>query len=419
MTELELAKRLGVSLAIGLLIGIERGWKGRGLEEGMRVAGFRTFGLIGVLGGLWAVLAAVMGNGLLGLALLGFSILVTASYVVSIRCDQADFGITTEVAALLTFALGALAGSGYMKVASSSAVIIVFLLGLKPKLHRWLSSLTLEELEAAGKLLLISIVLLPILPNRGYGPWHSLNPYIIWWMVVLVAGISFVGYFAIKIAGPRQGILLTSIFGGLASSTALTWSLARLSTESKRLQSLMAAGIVAASATMFPRALIVLAAVNQQLVKDLVVPMGAMSVAGYLGALWLWTSSHKVAKEDSFGLANPFELHTALRFGAFLAAVMLLANGLEEYCGDLGIYILSAVSGISDVDAIILSLARMSTEGLSPEVATRGILLATVVNTLVKGGIACLVGGARMFLQVTLTLVLVTVTGGVAYILIP
>ncbi len=419
MTEMELAKRLGVSLALGLLIGIERGWKERTLEEGMRVAGFRTFGLIGLLGGLWAVLSDVVGQTILGFALLGFSILVAASYVISTYRDAGDFGITTEVASLVTFALGALAGSGHIGIASSGAVIIVVILGLKPALHRWLSTLKAHELEAAAKLLLISIVLLPILPNKGYGPWNSLNPYVIWWMVVLVAGISFIGYFAIKIAGPRIGILLTSVFGGLSSSTALTWSLSRFSRRNPVHQPLMAAGIIAACATMFPRMLLEIAVVNRPLLKELILPVGIMTGAGYLGAVWLWLFCKETKKGGDFKLSNPFELQPALRFGGFLAVVMLLANGLKAWYGEKGIYILCAISGVSDVDAIILSLSRMASQDLSPEVAVRGILLAAGINTITKGLIAAFVGGARMFVQVTLILTAVTVLGGLAYYFIP
>ncbi|MCW8928485.1 MAG: MgtC/SapB family protein, partial [Gammaproteobacteria bacterium] len=216
---MELFERLAVALAIGLLIGIERGWHEREAGEGRRIAGLRTFGIIGLLGAVSGLLADELGELLLAATFIAFAALVIAAHVLESREDR-DFGMTTPVAALLTFTLGTLAALGYTAVAGATAVVTATLLGLKPLLHRWIEQMEQRELYAIFKMLMISVVLLPILPNQGYGPWQALNPYEIWWMVVLIAGISFAGYFAVKIAGSRRGLVITGLFGGLASSTA-------------------------------------------------------------------------------------------------------------------------------------------------------------------------------------------------------
>lgn len=183
---------LGIALAIGLLIGMERGWKSRGLEEGQRIAGIRTFGLIGLAGGTSALLARELGWPVVAAGLISTAGLMIVAYGLK-RQEGEDMGITTNVAAVLAFLLGALAVEGDHSLAAAAAVVTALLLGFKPVLHHWLQRLQPEELYATLKLLLISVVLLPILPDRGFGPWEALNPYRIWLMVVMITGISFAG----------------------------------------------------------------------------------------------------------------------------------------------------------------------------------------------------------------------------------
>ena len=173
---------LGLALALGLLIGLERGWKERTAAEGSRIAGIRTFGLIGLLGGLWEILARGVSEILLGFAFLAFALLMVISHVAEAR-ESKDYGITTLIAALITFVLGALSVRGHHTVAGASAVVTTIFLSLKPLLHSWLQNIEANELTAALKLLLLSAVILPVLPNQGYGPWQALNPYELWWPV--------------------------------------------------------------------------------------------------------------------------------------------------------------------------------------------------------------------------------------------
>lgn len=402
---------LSVALAIGLLIGVERGWKEREAEEGERIAGVRTYGLIGLLGGVTSLLAAEYGVIFLGLAFLGVTGALTTVYVVNLHTADDDAGITSLVTGLLTFVFGALSGMGEVAVAAAFAVVTVLLLSYKPRLHYWVSALEAEELHAGIKLLLISVVLLPILPNEGFGPWQALNPYEIWWMVVLVAAISFTGYFAIKIAGTRRGAVFTGLFGGLASSTALTLHFSRMSRGEDGRAPMLATGILLACGTMFPRMLLIAVVLNASLFKPLIVPAVIMALLIYLPTVIYWrTQSNDQAGSES-PFKNPLELKTALSFGLLLALVMLFGRALKSWFGEAGVLALAAASGVADVDAITLSLGRMSQDELPLKIASTGIVIAAAVNSVVKGGMATFIGGRAVGMRVGIPLVSSSVIG--------
>jgi len=407
---------LGIALAVGLMIGIERGWQERRAEEGSRVAGIRTFGLIGLLGGLWALLADDLGELLLGLAFLALSLVLILAYRQGQK-EGRDVGITTVIAALVTFALGAFAVRGNASLAAAGAVTTTVLLSLKPTLHRWLRRLEAREFYAALKLLLISVVLLPVLPNQGYGPWGVLNPYHIWWMVVLIAALSFAGYIAMKAVGTERGILFTGLLGGLASSTATTLTFARMARHSSQLGQVLAAGTLVASATMFPRVLVEVAVINPQLLPVLVPPLGLMTLVTIAYGLWLWHRHRSQPATGRLPLHNPLELMSALQFGLLLSFILVLAEAFRAWLGEPGIYLLALVSGIGDVDAITLSMARMSTIDLPQAVAARAILIATLTNTLTKGLLVVSIGGREMGRSFVPGLLLVLAAGG-AFLLI-
>lgn len=394
---------LGVALAIGLLIGLERGWRARKAKEGERIAGVRTFGLIALLGGVSALLGQHLGPLVTVLALIGLAAALTAAYVVNLR-DEDDASITSLVAGLLTFVYGALAVSGEMVIAAASAVVTTLLLSCKPVLHRWVNALTAEELHAVIQLLLISVVLLPILPDRGYGPWQVLNPYVIWWMVVLIAAISFVGYFGIRIGGARKGIAFTGLFAGLASSTAVTLHFSRLARKDRGSTALLATGILLACGTMFPRMLLIASMLNTALFEPLLVPVTVMALIVYTPALFYYNSLSARSSDVGAALKNPLELKPALVFGGLLVFVLLLGKVLQDAFGDKGVLFLAAASGIADVDAITLSLSRMAADDLAVNVASMGVVVAAAANSLIKGSIAAIIGGRRMAARVGLPL---------------
>ncbi|MEX2615257.1 MAG: MgtC/SapB family protein [Alphaproteobacteria bacterium] len=404
---------LGISLAIGLLIGLERGWDNRDIEEGQRVAGLRTYGIIGLLGGGAGLAGGDDGDLLPGLGIVAVALLFAVAYFRRTQ-ESADIGATSIFAGLLTFVLGALVPLGYEAPAVAAAVVTTMLLGFKPTLHDWVSRLEEHELHATLKFLLISVALLPVLPNQTIGPLDAFNPYETWWMVVLIAGLSYVGYFAIKIGGARHGALLTGIFGGLASSTAVTLSLSRLAPENAGQENALASGILAAGATMYPRILIIASALNPALVLPLLLPLAIMTVGTYMAAGLAWWLARKTESDAQPTIRNPFRLKEAIGFGLLLVVVLALSQLLIDTLGHSGVYFLAAVSGLANVDAITLSLGRMTLNELPVPVFTLGVLIAATANGAAKAAISGIRGGMALGWRVSAGL-LIPLAAGMAW----
>jgi uncharacterized membrane protein (DUF4010 family) len=403
MTTVELFARLGLALAIGLLMGAERGWRDRELPEQLRGAGIRTFGMIGLAGGVAGALAVTLGGLVLAGAVLALTGLVISSRITRPAADT-DTGFTTEVAELTAFCLGALAASGHMAAAAAAGVVATALLNAKETLHSWLSHVERLEMRAAIRLLLISVVMLPVLPDHGYGPGNALNPFRLWLMVVMVAGISFIGYFAIKIAGPRIGSLLTGVFGGLASSTALTLSFARMGRDDRSMHKVLAAGVAVANATMFLRLWVIILAVDRPMAMAELPPLAAMMAAGLIMTALLWRDHADAGKPGATGLTNPFELGVAIKFAILLAAVVIASRLLQSWAGSTGLYVLGAVAGLADVDAISLSMAEMAGHSVTLPVAAMTSLIAVFVNTAVHAAMVVVLCGGTMARRVILAI---------------
>lgn len=407
-----------VALLLGAIVGTQRGWVARNNVEGSRVAGIRTFSLVGLYGGLSAILAAHYSPLLLGFALLALVVLASIAFVLKQRKSQ-DISITGVVSLLVTFVLGSLAVSGEPVLAAAAAVITAVVLDNKKELHEALQKLQEYELDAALRLMLISIVMLPLLPNQSYGPWQALNPYEIWWMVVLIASISFLGYFAIKIGGAKRGVLFTSVFAGFSSSTALTLQFSNLSRDQPTISPLLASGILLCCGTMFPRLLIVASLINTELTPILWPVIVVMMIGLYIPAWFIWRSTDVDFNEDqSANHKNPLALQSALWFGFILAIIMLLAHALSDWFGQAGTLALSAVSGITDVDAITLALGRQSTHSLDAYTAAMGIIIAASVNTLVKMGMVISIGDRGLWVRVAPAMVLSVVAGAVTLLIL-
>lgn len=410
LIELQDFKLLAVALAIGLLIGLERGWNMRTQADGMRVAGFRTYGLLSLLGGLSVLLARQSGQALMGFAFVAVTLVLLVAYRGSLKRFE-NYSITGTIASLTTFSLGALTVFGHAMLAVATAVVMTSLLGFKPLLHGWINRLDQAEIYATLKLLLISVVILPVLPDRYYGPLDAFNPYHIWWMVVLIAAISYLGYFAIKIVGNRHGPLLTGICGGLVSSTIVTIDLSRLAKENPQMHNALAAGILMACATMFARVLLVTSILNVTLFQNLLPALSTMGCVTYLVAFMLWRKIGDLRPEQEIKLQNPFQLGMALKFGALLLVVMLLSKFLKLYFGDMGTYFLAAVSGISDVDAITLSMANLSKTSQELNVASYAIMIAVLMNTAFKSILVWVVGNRWLAVRVGGTSVVAVLFG--------
>ena len=397
---------LAVALLLGAIVGLERGWDAREQKSGERIAGIRTFSLVGLLGGLAAVLAAeitVWAFPVLLLSVVAMGLVAYSERLEHIR----NFSITGLVGMLLTFCFGAVAVAVDPVIATAAAVITAIILDNKEEIHGWVQKLQAHELDAALKLLLISVVMLPLLPNERMGPGGALNPREIWWMVVMIASISFVGYFAIRVAGARKGILFTSLFAGLSSSTALTLHFARQSRSNEGFSPQFAAGILIACGTMFPRILVYCLVINAALLPSLIWPVLVMTILLYGPALYIWQKNSKQLQVSQPSLSqNPLDLSSALVFGLLLTAILLLGEFLKNAFGDAGIFALAATSGVADVDAITLSLTRMSNNGLAMDTAVLGIVIAAAVNNLVKSGIAWSIGNRQTGLLVAGPMVL-------------
>ncbi len=408
---------LGVALLAGLIIGVERSWQSRSRSSGEVMLGIRTVGLIGFLGGLSGLLFETVGPAVVAVSIAVVGSLLVANHILSTFRSEQEMGATTEVASMIAFVLGIVSVLVDVRITAAGAVLTVAILGFKTRIHQWVNQISEDEMLASLKLLLITLVVLPLLPNEGYGPWGTLNPYELWWMVVLIAGISYLGYVGVRIFGAKLGVGATGILGGLASSTAATLSFSRMARTHKSLQTLLAAGVVISCATMFPRIFLEVGVVNANLLPGLIWPVGLMTVTGYAGAFWLWYSVKQPSFQGDNIVKNPFELSPALKFGLLLALIMMLTRAMEFWFGGAGIYAASAISGVSDVDAITLSLSRMARDGLESNIARNGIIIAAIINTMTKAGMAVILGRGKMGLKTAIVLGLSVLMGAAGVVI--
>jgi uncharacterized membrane protein (DUF4010 family) len=417
MNDTPLLFRLAVALAIGLLIGLERGWKQREEAEGERTAGLRTYTLIALLGALSAILTNYTNAVFLALAFLGFSLAFSAFSWLEAKAEE-NFSVTGVVAGLLTFSLGAYAVLGDLEIAVAAGVLVTLILALKQPLHSWLRRLTWLEIRSALILLAMTFLALPLLPNRTVDPWDSINPAEIWLLAIIIAALSFIGYMAVKIMGSQAGVALAALAGGLASSTATTVTLARMAREHPTAGPLLAGGILLAGAVMVVRVLIVASALNNALLMPLAGPLGAAGLVLIAVSGVLFVRYGRGSEEHpQLVMKSPFDLGTALKLAGLIAVISLFAKVISTSAGDVGITILAALSGIADVDAITLSLARLANGGITVATAALGIGIAAAVNTAVKAGMTLSLGGAQAGWIVSAASAAAIAAGGVAFAL--
>ncbi|MDX8396900.1 MAG: MgtC/SapB family protein [Mariprofundaceae bacterium] len=374
------------ALSIGLLIGLEREFGQRkinGLAKHYEAAGIRTFTTVALLGNLSTWLPLPLGLWMPALAIIFISIMAILSYQ---RTNHDDSGFTSEIALVISCILGSLTGFGFTTEASMIAVITISLLHFKKWLHHFSHNLSKIDIRQSLLFLIITVIILPILPNQSYGPYEAFNPYRIWLMVVLISGIGFAAYAAIKILGSRAGLLLTGLLGGLASSTAVTLAMGRLSQSSTQLQAPCTLATLLACGTMFPRVLLLTFLFNPKL-SELLAP-AILAIVGFslFITMILWYKSRQKPTQEGLysPKKNPLSLRIALVFAAFYSLVVLLSHiGLAHF-GQSGLLVVAALSGLSDVDAITLSLAEMTQSEEFLHLAAQGILLACAANSLIK-----------------------------------
>lgn len=378
------------SLAIGLLIGMERE------RTPSAKAGLRTFALAALFGTLCAMLGELSGGSwLVAVGLLAVAVGIVAAY--ARQPDPNDPGTTTVVALLVCYALGALIWYGETRLAVMISVGVTTLLYFKTELRGLTTRITQRDWISMLQFAVLSVVILPVLPDREFGPYNALNPYQIWLMVVLIAGISLAGYAALRFVGARHGAQVIGIFGGLVSSTATTMVFARNARQSDSLVPTATVVILLANLTMLVRVAVLCAVLSPRLALTIAMTIGCGLLAGLSYTLWRWLRFANQGELPMPEVRNPTELRAALTFGAVYALVLLAAAWLSDLAGPQGLYAVALVSGLTDVDAITLSTLRLNAmETLADDTALTAISLAICANLLFKSGLMMVVGGKSL-----------------------
>ncbi len=407
--DLATLQQFGLALLIGALVGVER--EKRLQEDGTPGAqGLRTFILVAETGAVAAWISNALGTPwLLVAGLVAVAAAVVAGYAAENRRSPGSpdsLGMTTEGAVFVVYLLGALTTLGQEALAVILAIATATVLAYKQPLHRLIDRLGWHDVFAGLRLLIATFIVLPFLPNRPVDPWGALNPYSLWKLVLLISSLSLIGYVATRWLGAARGTAVTGLAGGLASSTAVTLSFSRRSREQAGGAPPLAlvGGILIAWGVMFVRVVVEVAVVNRDLVMDVAVPFGAMGVAcAALAALYFrrGTAPRDAGKPgENAGapevpLSNPFSLTSAVKFAAFFALVLLVVKVAQAYLPGRGLYAIAALAGLTDVDAITLSMAQYAkTE--SKEVATGAIVIAALANTLTKCGLILTLGAKEL-----------------------
>lgn len=387
---LDILPDLLISLGVGLLIGLERE------RNPASRAGLRTFGLVGAFGAVCALIAARLDSPwIIAAGLLIVGAMMIAAY--RMHPDEVDPGTTSVIALLLCFGYGTLIMLGYREPAVIMAILTTLLLYFKPELQSLSRKMTRADLNSILQFAVLSLVILPVLPNEDMGPYAALNPAQIWWMVVLISGVSLCGYAALRLFGQQRGGPLLGLFGGLASSTATTLIFSRHTHSEARLAPLALVVILIAN-MIVPLRLGVLAAVVQPAVLPTVLPvLGGGLVVGAIICFVAWRRLGDADGLPELQLRNPTELRTAITFGLVYGVVLLCSAALSEIAGAAGLYVVALISGLTDVDAITLSsLHLFGQQKLAANEVATAILIAMLANLAFKLGIIAVVGGRTL-----------------------
>lgn len=392
----DLIRRLAIALAIGLLVGAERHWRERDEVAGRRTAGVRTFALVGLTGGILAALAMPLGP-IGGAVLIGAGLLALMAAILPFALREADaeghFSATGQVAAVATYALGALAVMGEAGAAGAAAVAMTAVLAARESLHGLLARVTWVELRSAILLLSMTLVALPLVPDAPI-PWLAgVNPHQVWQLAILLAGISFLGYLGLKLGGEGRGLLLAGAAGGLVSSTAVTLSNAAASAKGGAARPLAAAALVAGAVSCLRTvvlALLVAPGTAAALWPALVAAAAGM---GAVAAILVWHRGG--APEAAASPGNPFEIGPVLRMALLLAGVGALARLGSEQLGGAAVLVIAAVTGLTDVDAITLSVPLLAPATITTSLAAQAVAVAVASNIIAKAAYGVALGNAR------------------------
>lgn len=418
--DLDTVRDFATALLIGTLLGIERE-RHKQRDGDVSVGGLRTFILFAVLGAIGGWLAKLLDfPWILVAVVLATLVAVVASYVLAARVNPDALGLTTELAAIAICLLGAMVMLGHRAIAVAITIAIAAALAYKQPLHGLVSRLDAEDVYAGVRLLAATFIVLPLLPDRTVDPWDALNPQQLWVLVLLISGLSLVGYVAVRLLGPDRGIPLTGLTGGLVSSTAVTLSFARQSREGAHARSALAfaCGILIAWGVMFLRVLVTVLIVNRALLPRLALPFLAMTTVAAVLAWLLYrrAAAAEGAAKGGIPLANPFSLTSAAKFAAFFAIVLLLVAIAQRHFSLQGIYFVAALAGTTDVDAITLSMTGYARGG-EIQVAVGAIVIAALSNTIVKALMVMVLGAPALRRPILIGAAAIVVAGLAATLL--
>ncbi len=387
-----------VALLLGGLVGVEREFK-KQREKKAFFGGVRTFTLISLFGALSGALSSKFGLPLVYISFFGLVLLIGISELL----ERAP-GLTSEISGLITYLIGLLSYTGNYQLAALLTISVLTVLSFKEQMHTFVKHLTLEDLYAFLKFAAVTVVIYPLLPDRSF---YGVNPREVWTMVVVISSIDFLGYILTKFAG-EKGVLIAGLIGGLVSSTAVTATFSPLARINPILTREYAAGIVGASAIMFPRMTVLAAIISPGFAKYLVIPSLIAFGFGVVYAYWLTKKTSK--RQAQVNVSNPFELSTAFKFGLFYAFILFVSREALKYFGNFGLYAVAALSGLSDVDPLTLSVSKLFASGAVALIpAVIAVLLSAFVNTLFKWFLTISMGTRELFRLVTPGFILLAV----------
>lgn len=390
MPDTELLRTLAASLAVGILIGIERGWRQRDANDGSRVSGLRTFGLLGLTGGIAGhvpdLLAAVIALAALSSLVLGYR---------SALAREGSLSVTNTMVGIVTFALGYMAVKGQVSEALAVAAVTTLLLTLRAQAHAMLKGMTAQEIDSIARFALVALVILPLLPDRNLGPYDAWNPRQIWMVVVVVLGLSFAGYVATRRLGSKKGIMITALCGSLVSSTAVTATYARRLRHKDGPEAPLIAGIALASLVMFVRVQLLSIALIPYAARSLALAMVPAFIVGGLTTLLAFHARNAEVSASEVKLGNPLDFGPALLLAGLVAVMAIPARWALEQFGNQGIIVVLGLTGMWDVDAAVLTLAGMPKDILDGTTAGLVLAIPVLANTAFKGFLALGFAGPR------------------------
>ncbi|NEW80240.1 MAG: MgtC/SapB family protein [Gelidibacter sp.] len=405
-----------VTVGIGFVLGLEREFS-QYSEKEKNFAGLRTFTIVALLGFLTAYFGIALSYWIFIAGFLGVVAIVAISYWVT--SNRGDIGSTTEFAVIFTFLLGSLVLVGNINISLALTVVMLVLLSLKVRLRTMIGQLTQNEVYAFVRFVVFALLILPFLPNQYYGPYDVINPRDVGWIIVLVSGIGFVGYILMKFLGTDRGILLTSILGGLVSSTFVTFTFSKKSKETPELSKNYAVGIFAAATIMVIRVFLLVYIFNKSMLVALTIPLFIIFLTALGVALFFYKSQFgKPRTIDKIVLGDPLNIKNAVFFGVFYMGILLLVSYANQTYGTKGIYISSAISALTDIDAIAISVSKLAETTLNLLIAQNAILLAVLSNTVVKIGITVFMGSKALKKYVLIGYGFIFIAGVIGFVIL-